>query len=192
VRRLLTAAVVLAVSAVAVPAEATTDVAIVNFSFNPATLTRTRGASVTWQNQAALTNHTATSNAIGFFDSGTLAPGARYSHAFPAAGVFAYHCKIHGSMHGKIRIPLGASPKSTTAGSHVTLTAADASVPAGATFDYQRKYNDGIWKTIGTGVSTRQIVVTVGKAGTFRFRSRVHQGSALSGFSPVAVIQVAA
>ena len=44
------------------------------------------------------------------FESSTLGHGATYSHTFPTAGTFAYHCKIHGtSMAGTVVVDPAAS-----------------------------------------------------------------------------------
>jgi plastocyanin len=73
---------------------------IVDFAFTPAVLTVTVGTTVTWTNTGQV-DHTVTANA-GAFDSGILAPGARFSFRFTKAGTFAYHCAIHPFMTGTV------------------------------------------------------------------------------------------
>ena len=75
---------------------------IANFAFNPASMTIKAGASLTWTN-ADSTTHTVTAD-DGTFDSGNVASGATFSHAFATAGTFAYHCNIHSSMKGTITV----------------------------------------------------------------------------------------
>jgi plastocyanin len=77
-------------------------VEIKNIAFNPAAITVKPGDKVTWTNNDSVT-HTVTldDNSV---DSGDLAAGSTFDHAFASAGTFAYHCKIHSSMHGTITV----------------------------------------------------------------------------------------
>ena len=76
-------------------------VKIINFAFNPKTITIAKGTKVKWTNGGSV-NHTTTSNK-GLWDSGALAPSGSFTHAFKKAGTFKYHCTIHPTlMHGKI------------------------------------------------------------------------------------------
>lgn len=79
-------------------ASAAKSVSIVNFAFKPGTLKVKRGARVTFANTAN-TTHTASS---GSFDTKRIAPGKSKAIQFNARGTFAYHCKIHPFMKGKI------------------------------------------------------------------------------------------
>lgn len=80
-------------------ASAAKSVSIVNFAFKPGTLRVKRGARVTFANTTADTTHTATS---GSFDTKRIAPGTSKAVQFNKRGTFAYHCKIHPFMKGKI------------------------------------------------------------------------------------------
>jgi len=60
------------------------------------------GGSVTWTNNDN-TTHTSTSNA-GAWDSGNIAPGARFTMTFPNAGSFPYHCTLHPGMVGTVNV----------------------------------------------------------------------------------------
>jgi LPXTG-motif cell wall-anchored protein len=51
------------------------------------------GQTVSWSN-AGQEDHTVTADDSSF-DSGTLHPGAGFSHTFTTAGAFAYHCEFH-------------------------------------------------------------------------------------------------
>ena len=77
-------------------------VTIQNFAFGPADLSVAVGTTVTWTNADAA-SHTVTAD-DGSFDSSTLAGGATFTQTFSTAGTFAYHCKIHSSMHGTITV----------------------------------------------------------------------------------------
>lgn len=77
-------------------------VRIAGFAFNPATRGAKVGDSVTWTNKDG-TTHTVTAD-DGAFDAGNLASGKSFSFTFDRAGTFAYHCKIHQSMTGKVTV----------------------------------------------------------------------------------------
>jgi plastocyanin len=81
-------------------------VAIVDFAFNPASLTVPVGAQVTWRNTGQA-SHTTTATG-GQWNSGTLSPGGTFSFTFSSAGSFAYRCNIHPNMMGTIVVQGGA------------------------------------------------------------------------------------
>jgi plastocyanin len=74
-------------------------VSIVNFAFKPGTTKLKRGGRVTFTNTAN-TAHTATH--AGVFDTKRIQPGESETVKFEQRGTFAYHCKIHAFMKGKI------------------------------------------------------------------------------------------
>jgi plastocyanin len=80
-------------------ASAAKSVSIVNFAFKPGTLTVKRGARVAFTNTAN-TAHTATKG--GSFDTKRIEPGKTKTVQFNQRGTFAYHCKIHPFMKGKV------------------------------------------------------------------------------------------
>jgi plastocyanin len=75
-------------------------VKVIDFGFDPTSITVKAGSSVTWTNTGSAT-HTVTADDASF-DSGNFASGATFSQTFAKAGTFAYHCKIHASMHGTV------------------------------------------------------------------------------------------
>lgn len=75
-------------------------VSIANFAFNPSTLTVPALTEVTFINNDS-TTHTITAD-DGSFDSGQIAPGKSYTHAFEQPGTFNYHCSIHTTMKGVV------------------------------------------------------------------------------------------
>ena len=79
-----------------------TAVEIKNTAYNPATVTAKVGGKVTWTNNDSVT-HTVTLD-DNSADSGDLAAGSTFDHTFATAGTFAYHCKIHSSMHGTVTV----------------------------------------------------------------------------------------
>jgi len=76
----------------------TNSIDILDFAFNPDTVTVTKGTTVTWTNKDSA-QHTVTGTA---FTSETLSQGQSYSFTFNEAGTFEYHCKFHPNMLGKV------------------------------------------------------------------------------------------
>ena len=75
---------------------------IVDFAFQPSSLTVAKGTSVTWTNTASR-GHTVTADDASF-TSDTIAGGATFSHTFDTAGTFAYHCSIHSQMKATVTV----------------------------------------------------------------------------------------
>lgn len=73
-----------------------------NRAFNPNPLDVAVGASVTWTNTDTVA-HTSTSDTRAW-DSGSVAPGAKFSVTFQNAGTFQYHCAIHPGMVGTVTV----------------------------------------------------------------------------------------
>lgn len=95
---------------------ATIQVAIVNFSFKPSTVTIAVGDTVTWTNQDSGVPHTATSDqgSAVRWDSGLLNTGQSYSFTFHQAGTFTYHCAVHPYMTGTVIVQAAGSPTATS------------------------------------------------------------------------------
>lgn len=74
-------------------------VRIVDFAFQPATLTIGTGSKVVFSNASGRA-HTATRK--GSFSTGRIAAGKSASVRFARKGTYAYHCTIHPFMHGKV------------------------------------------------------------------------------------------
>jgi plastocyanin len=79
-------------------ATATTTVQIKGFAFEPATVKVERGSRVSFTNSSNVA-HTATGAS---FDTKRIAPAKSAAIRFKKAGTFAYHCKIHSFMKGKV------------------------------------------------------------------------------------------
>ena len=102
---------VVALSAVALPAGARTDeaqgggrvrVRIVDNRFRPRNISIPRGTRVRWVNRGE-NPHTTTSN-TDLWDSGTLSSGERFTRRFGRRGTFRYHCEIHPVMTATITV----------------------------------------------------------------------------------------
>ncbi|MCU0678895.1 MAG: plastocyanin/azurin family copper-binding protein [Planctomycetes bacterium] len=76
-------------------------VAIMDFAYTPGELTVKVGETVTWTNQDSMA-HTVTSDSGIELDSELFGQGESYSHTFAEAGEYAYYCKPHPFMKGKI------------------------------------------------------------------------------------------
>jgi glucose/arabinose dehydrogenase/plastocyanin len=68
--------------------------------YNPSPLNVEKGTPVTWTNND-FTPHTVT-EVTHKFDSGILAPGQTFEHAFDEPGIFKYYCTIHPFMTGEV------------------------------------------------------------------------------------------
>jgi len=80
--------------------DATTEVVINNYSFNPASLTVKVGTTVTWNNQDD-DPHTVDSTQ-GKFKSPTLNKGNSFKFRFTEAGEYPFFCRFHPKMTGKV------------------------------------------------------------------------------------------
>src|SRR5215208_4571894 len=80
--------------------DAVFDVSVVDFAFEPGTVSVPAGATVTWTNTGSRP-HTVTAD-DGSFDSGRLDPGEQFSQTFDQPGTFTYHCGFHPEMQGSI------------------------------------------------------------------------------------------
>jgi plastocyanin len=78
------------------------DVKIVDYEFQPSTLTVFVGDPITWTNDAGR-DHTVTSDQGTELDSGAIHAGEAYGHVFETPGTYAYHCDIHpDTMQGTV------------------------------------------------------------------------------------------
>ena len=93
------------VGPIAAHQDATFEVSVVDFAFEPATVTVPAGATVTWTNTGSRP-HTVTAD-DGSFDSGRLDPGEQFSQTFDQPGTFTYHCGFHPEMQGSIVVTDG-------------------------------------------------------------------------------------
>lgn len=121
-------------------AAASNTVTIQGFAFSPASLTINVGDTVTWVNKDAGVQHSATSDTgvTPAFDTNAFsgaADGSATSSAitFNTAGTFAYHCKIHPSMHGTIVVQAQGTATTTATATTTTTTTTTATATATAT-----------------------------------------------------------
>lgn len=153
-------AVLIAVVGVAVanPVRAdTAHVTIVDYQFEPITITVSAGTTVVWTNQGP-SEHTSTSD-NGVWDSGFLQAGQSFQFTFTKPGTFPYHCAIHPFMTGTVVV----QPAPTSTATSTTLptgTATVISVPSptppmpSPTETEQVKQGSGFLPTLGTATPT--------------------------------------
>ena len=82
--------------------DAAFDVSVVDFAFDPGTISVPVGATVTWTNTGSRP-HTVTAD-DGSFDTGSIDPGASTTLTLDTAGTFAFHCNFHPNMMGTITV----------------------------------------------------------------------------------------
>ena len=166
----------LAVSAV--PAGAVTKtIAVVDFAFNPKGVSVAQGTTVNWQNTGTRT-HTATQDAA-FFNTGNIAPGTTSAgKVLTAAGGYPYHCAIHPSMVGSVKVPVKVAPTTGTTATVFTITVASVAAPSGFVYDVQKRVGStGTWAAYMTGVTTASVTFTATATGTYSFRSTLRKVS---------------
>ena len=124
-RALITLAVLSGLVVLSPRADATpADVTIQGFAFHPPSVTIAEGESVTWTNKDSVA-HTATADDGSFDTSPTcdsshtedescLKPDAPFFVTFSSPGTYAYHCKIHPTMHGTVIVTSTTTEPPTT------------------------------------------------------------------------------
>jgi len=91
---------------------ATVNVTIQNFCFNPSNITVANGTTVVWTNKEIIVPHSVISDTKVFdsgtgtfspaFNSGNLSPGASFAFQFNKTVTFNYHCGHHSIMRGTV------------------------------------------------------------------------------------------
>jgi plastocyanin len=118
------------VGPIAAHQEAAFEVQVIDFAFEPATVSVPAGATVTWTNTGSRP-HTVTAD-DGSFDSGRLDPGEQFSQTFDQPGTFAYHCGFHPEMQGSVIVtePQEEADESATTPEAQQAEEGDAATPA--------------------------------------------------------------
>ncbi|MEA2623336.1 MAG: Cupredoxin-like domain [Chloroflexota bacterium] len=150
------------------------------------------GGDIEFSNESG-NSHTSTSDSSLYPWNKPLPPSTSASVNFPFPGAYAYHCNIHSSMHGKIRVFMERTPSSGTTATTFTVFVATAQAPTGFKFIVQRKVPGGQFRAFKS-TRAKQFMFHPSAAGTWAFRSRYLRNSdgAMSGWSPVLKIVVGA
>jgi plastocyanin len=79
-------------------------VSIQGLSYQPNFASVKVGGTVTWTNADSVP-HTVTADAtLEEFASNLLSPGDTFTQTFTHPGTFLYHCVVHSTMHGTVRV----------------------------------------------------------------------------------------
>jgi hypothetical protein len=98
---------------------------VIDYDYSPRSITVQPGTTVVWTNRGQA-DHSVSSD-TGAFDSsgaacsgnaqvGCLNPGESFTHEFSAPGRFAYHCRVHASMHGVVIVVASSTTAPSPAG----------------------------------------------------------------------------
>jgi plastocyanin len=79
--------------------DASANVSMKGFEFQPKQITVKAGTTVTWKNDESA-SHTVTADDESF-ESPTLAAGKTYVHKFDKSGTYKYYCAFHGGKDGE-------------------------------------------------------------------------------------------
>lgn len=194
-RAFVAAAVIASLGLTGLPAQAAVQVKIQDFMFTPSKLAVAEGTAITWHyDSGGTTHHTSTQNGpLKLWNTGSLLPGQTSTPVvLRGAGTYPYHCAVHPSMVGIIRVPIRVSPITGTTSTTFTIRLATAK-QTGLAFDIQRRKGAGAWRAWKTGVTALVARFTHrAGGGTWWFRSRVHRISngARSGWSPARRITI--
>lgn len=92
-------------------AQATVDVSIKSFQYQPPTIDIAAGDTVRWTN-GDFVEHTATLlfQPTSFFNTGTLGNGQSGSVTFPTPGAYTYYCMFHTDMRGLVNVTAAPDP----------------------------------------------------------------------------------
>src|SRR4051794_5696812 len=163
------------------------EVSIGYSDYNPASLSVLTGSAVMWTNESSRV-HTVTAE-DGSFDSGRVAVGQQFMHGFERAGSYAYYCRLHPTIRGKVEVSdllLDPQPESAAPGRSYPV-GGRSSLPAGTSVTVQGDLGAG-FTDVGTASvdDAGRFSVTVTPSVTTRYRAV--SGSSMS--PPVELVVV--
>ncbi|HEX8099193.1 MAG TPA: hypothetical protein VF660_03205 [Actinomycetota bacterium] len=176
------------------------EVSIVNSSsapgaFNPQRISIPQGDYVSWTNNSSAT-HTSTGNSpLSLWNTGSITSEGTVDVLFKAAGGYPYHCDIHPSMTGLVRVPIERTPSSGLVGTQFTIKTASEAPTSPFVYDIQkRRGKNGTWKAWRTLSASNTTTFKPGSAGNHFFRGRLRNTNkdpdASSSWSPVRSVSV--
>jgi plastocyanin len=155
-------------------------------TFNPVTSLAALGDTVQWSNPSTR-NHTSSADLFNLWSFNLPRGGPSQSFAFKHAGLYAYHCDIHGTMTGRVRVKLRFTRNSNGS---ITVRMATENPATGFRHELQRKNPGG---SFGATMSftTQVYTFTPTVDGTYQFRARYRKvGGVATGWSPILSIAV--
>jgi plastocyanin len=180
----------------ALPAEAATaTISIISRTqgFSPSVISKPEGTTFAWNNTDSI-GHTSTQDSpLALWNTSTINGGATKSVTVASAGVYPYHCAIHPTMTGTVRVPIKVSATSGTTATTFTITVATTNATGSFVYDMQERVGTDAWVNYQTGVTAKSVTFKASTTGTFSFRSRIRNTSvanAFSGWSPKKTISV--
>ena len=93
---------------------ATTTVSVVDFAFSPKTIKSRRATPCVAQHRYPHAYGDAGRPALGLLDRQHRPGATSAGKVLSAAGIYPYHCTIHPSMVGSIKVPVKVRPTSGT------------------------------------------------------------------------------
>ena len=190
-RLALVTALAVTLSTASVVSAATFTVEMKNFAFDPARRTIALGDSVQWHN-GSFSDHTSTANLFNLWHRNVASGGnTSLPVTFSRAGRFAYHCEIHGSMRGSVKVRMRASPSSGTLATDFTIRVANVNAATGFRYDIQQRKQGNsfaLWRSI----TAQTTVFEPTSKGTWEFRARYKRTNdgVATGYSPILKITV--
>ena len=156
---------------------ATVDISVVGVSagFDPTAATGAIGDTFHWTNNDSITHTTTQNGPLSLWNSGNITAGSTFSKAIDFAGSYPYHCSIHTSMTGTVKVPIQIAPSSGSVGTAFRVTVASVAAPSGFVYDIQRKTGSGSWTAWKTGITSKSVTFRPKASGTWSFRSRLHE-----------------
>jgi plastocyanin len=117
------------------PRQAAIEVRMVEFAFQPQTVTISVGQAVSWINAGSVTHTTTSTNPPPNDWDVTVQPGFTFERIFTQPGTFTYFCRFH-QAQGMTGTIIVQQPATVTPGATATFTppAAPTNTPAGPTF----------------------------------------------------------
>ena len=85
-------------------AQATVEVGIQDYKFQPQQLKIKAGTTVRWTNNEKRTTHSVLFSGPEGFEGERIFPGESWQHRFDKPGVFVYSCGPHPEMKGQIEV----------------------------------------------------------------------------------------
>lgn len=101
------------------------------------------GGTFHWTNNDSITHTTTQNGPRSLWNSGNITAGNAFSKTIDFAGSYPYHCSIHTSMTGSVKIPAQVTPTSGSVGATFAVNVADRRAPSGLVYDVQRKKGSG-------------------------------------------------
>jgi plastocyanin len=162
-------------------------------AFSPATANLVRGDTAHWTNTTGITHTTTGDSPLNFWDSGNLASNATFEQRFTVAGSYTYHCNIHPSMHGTVKVVPTANPTTGTTSTVFAIAWAQDLIPAGYEADVALKRPGQAyvaWKVRRSGTQVSATFTPDAGTGMYVFIARIRKlatGSPASGWAPVVI-----